>query len=102
MRLLLGETPTLSPGAEGAKSQLAVQEASSEEPEPQYGSAGRQPRAWAAIGTRLGQAPVSGAGGLYLTQGRDISPAVPLLLVAGDFRKLSALTRVRIAVLALG
>lgn len=42
---------------------------------------------------------MSGAGGLYLTQGRDIGPAVPLLRAAGDFRKQSALTRVRIAVL---
>lgn len=42
---------------------------------------------------------MSGAGGLYLTQGRDIGPALPFLRAAGDFRKQSALMRVRIAVL---
>lgn len=53
------------------------------------------------IRARLGQAPVFGAGELYLTgsgspQGRDISPAVLLLLAAGGFGKQIVLTRMRL------
>lgn len=76
-----------------------------DEPELQGGYAGRICRAsdsgLCMIGARLGRAPVSGAGELYLTdswspQGRGIGPAVPFLQAAGDFGKQLVLTRTRI------
>lgn len=82
----------------GPKFQL---ERTPDEPELQGGYAGRQTQACAVIGARLGQAPMSGAGELYLTdswspQGRGIGPAVPFLQAAGDFGKQRVLTRTRI------